>query len=631
MVTFSVQCMRHAWLGAVAFLGALLTTLPVSGSVMLAQITSGIDSPTDIQNARDGSGRLFFVQQTGHIRVWKNDVEPPTEFLNISSLVLAGGERGLLGLAFHPDYRNNGFFYVNYTRSPDGATVVARYSRSANDPDVADPQSAAVLLTIAQPYDNHNGGAVRFGPDGYLYIGMGDGGSSNDPQNHAQDLTSLLGKILRIDVNTRTGPLPYGIPPANPFVRPPQPGVRAEIWAYGLRNPWRFSFDRVAGDLFIGDVGQSAREEIDFVRAGTSGGMNFGWRVMEGTQCTNLAGDPPCNDPRFTSTPPIVDYDHGQGCSVTGGYLYRGRAVPELIRTSSPGDGQLSNGIYVFGDLCSGTIWQISATAAGGVSTSVLLGSSLYITTFGEDENGEIYVADAAASKIYRLVSTVSGDFQPLGNSATFDGTKMRLPVVNVGSQKFNAILRLSPLESSPSGYGFKLETAALTSASSATAATFDPATGKVCIPSIDLTQNGLGQDQAMNVGMTLVAGSDPMTFSLDSGLTTTTNAHYSFDTSRLTLPVVNVGEQKFYATLKLVQLETSPTGLAFQLENAELVTVSSVTAATFAPETGQVTLPYVILKRNDAIQSIVRAEMELVDGSDPLLFNLISYTPTAP
>ncbi|WAK03830.1 PQQ-dependent sugar dehydrogenase [Methylobacter sp. YRD-M1] len=631
MVTFSVRCMRHTWLGTVAFLWALLTALPVSGSVILAQVASGIDSPTDIQSARDGSGRLFFVQQAGRIMVWKNDGEPPAEFLNISSLVLAGGERGLLGLAFHPDYRNNGFFYVNYTRRPDGATVVARYSRSANNPDVADPQSAAVLLTVEQPYANHNGGAVRFGPDGYLYIGTGDGGSSNDPQNHAQDLTNLLGKMLRIDVNARTGPLPYGIPPANPFAGSPQPGVRAEIWAYGLRNPWRFSFDRVTGDLFIGDVGQNSREEIDFVRAGGAGGMNFGWRVMEGAQCTNLPGDPPCNDPRFTFTSPIVDYDHGQGCSVTGGYLYRGRAVPELMRTSSPEQGQLFKGIYVFGDLCSGTIWQIGATAGGGVSKSVLLDSDLYITTFGEDENGEIYVADGAASKIYRLASTMPDDFQPPGNPATFDGARMRLPVVNVGSQKFNAALKLSSLESSPTGYGFKLETAELTSASSAAASTFDPATGKVRIPSIDLTQNGIGQDRAINVEMTLVAGSDPMMFSLDSGFTITTNAHYSFDTSRLTLPAVKVGEQKFYAALKLIQLETSPTGLGFQLENAELVTVSSDTAATFDPETGHVILPYVILEQNDTTQSIVRAEMELVKGSDPLLFTLISYAPTAP
>lgn len=404
MVAITFRCAGHAWLGAVVLLGALLISLPASASVVLTQVASGIGSPTDIQNASDGSGRLFFVQQTGQIMVWKNNVVLPTPFLNISNLIVAGGERGLLGLAFHPDYRNNGLFYVNYTRSIDGATVVARYSRSAVNHDVANPLSATILLTIAQPFANHNGGAVRFGPDGYLYIAMGDGGSGNDPQNNAQNLTSLLGKMLRIDVNTRTGQLPYGIPPDNPFVGSSQPGVRTEIWAYGLRNPWRFSFDRVAGDLFIGDVGQSAREEIDFVRAGTGGGMNFGWRVMEGTQCTNLPGDPTCNPSNFT--PPIVDYDHGQGCSVTGGYLYRGSAVPELKLTSPPATGQLFNGVYIYGDFCSGTIWRISATASGGVSNSVLLSSGLMITTFGEDENGEIYVADAGTGKIYKFVSS---------------------------------------------------------------------------------------------------------------------------------------------------------------------------------------------------------------------------------
>jgi glucose/arabinose dehydrogenase len=394
-----------AWcISGVMVTGTLLTPLPASASVVLMQVASGIGSPTDIQNASDGSGRLFFVQQTGQIMVWKNNVVLPTPFLNVSNLIMAGGERGLLGLAFHPDYRHNGLFYVNYTRSIDGATVVARYSRSATDPDVANPLSATILLTIAQPFANHNGGALRFGPDGYLYIATGDGGSGNDPQNNAQNLTSLLGKMLRIDVNTRAGQLPYGIPPDNPFVGSSQPGVRTEIWAYGLRNPWRFSFDRVAGDLFIGDVGQSAREEIDFVRAGTRGGMNFGWRVMEGTRCTNLPGDPPCNPSHFT--PPIVDYDHGQGCSVTGGYLYRGSVVSELKLTGPPAAGQLFNGVYVYGDFCSGTIWGISATASGGVSNSVLHSPGLRITTFGEDENGEIYVADAGTGKIYKLVSS---------------------------------------------------------------------------------------------------------------------------------------------------------------------------------------------------------------------------------
>ena len=379
---------------------ALLTSRPAFADVTLAEVAAGIASPTDIQNARDGSGRLFLVQQTGQIKVLKSGAVLPTAFLDISSLVLSGGERGLLGLAFHPDYRNNGLFYVNYTRQPDGATVVARYTRSAANPDVADGQSGQVLLTIAQPFSNHNGGALRFGPDGYLYIGMGDGGSGNDPQNYAQNLTSLLGKMLRIDVNTTGANTPYGIPPDNPFAG--SPSVRAEIWAYGLRNPWRFSFDREGGHLYIGDVGQGAREEIDFVRAGTPGGMNFGWRVMEGTLCTNLGGGPPCGDASLVR--PIFEYDHGQGCSVTGGYLYRGRGVSELL-PAPPVAGQLFGGVYVYGDLCRGTIWRLSANAAGGVSNAVLLASGLSITTFGEDEAGELHVADARAGKIYRFVS----------------------------------------------------------------------------------------------------------------------------------------------------------------------------------------------------------------------------------
>jgi hypothetical protein len=260
-----------------------------------------------------------------------------------------------------------------------------------------------ILLTIAQPYNNHNGGALRFGPDGYLYIGMGDGGSGNDPQNYAQNLTSLLGKMLRIDVNVTNGATPYGIPPDNPFANAPPTGARPEIWAYGLRNPWRFSFDRVAGHLFIGDVGQNVREEIDFVPAGAAGGINFGWRVMEGTRCTNLGGGPPCNDPGLT--PPIVEYDHGKGCSVTGGYLYRGGGVQALMPAGPPAAGQRFEGVYLYGDFCTGTIWRLSATAAGGVSNSVLLSSGLQITAFGEDEAGELYVADARAAKIYKFVS----------------------------------------------------------------------------------------------------------------------------------------------------------------------------------------------------------------------------------
>ena len=404
MLTPPIRSSCNEWLSATLLVAALVTSLPAAGRVVIAPVVTGIGSPTDIQNARDGSGRLFLVKQTGQIVVWKNGAVLPVSFLNLSSLILLGGEQGLLGLAFHPDYATNGYFYVNYTSKPDGATVVARYSRSANNPDVADPQSAAILMTIDQPYNNHNGGAVRFGPDGYLYIGMGDGGSANDPENRAQNLTSLLGKMLRIDVNTTTGQLPYGIPPDNPFVASP-PGARAEIWAYGLRNPWRFSFDSVTGHLFIGDVGQNAREEVDFVRAGTAGGMNFGWRLMEGNQCTNLLGDPqPCNPSGFT--PPLLDYDHAKGCSITGGYVYRGRAVPELRSSGLAVAGQLFDGVYIYGDFCRGTIWRVSANAAGGILNTVLLESGLSITAFGEDENGELYVADSRAGTIYRLAST---------------------------------------------------------------------------------------------------------------------------------------------------------------------------------------------------------------------------------
>ncbi len=391
---------RASWLVAL-LAGALLMVRPAGAAVTLAEIAAGIISPTDIQHARDNSGRLFLVQLGGQIMVWKNGVVSPTPFLNISGVVLSGGERGLLGLAFHPDYRNNGFFYVNYTRRTDGATVVARYTRSTANPDVADAQSGVVLLTVAQPFNNHNGGALRFGPDGYLYIGMGDGGSGNDPQNHAQNFTSLLGKMLRIDVNTTGATTPYGIPPDNPFAG--SPSVREEIWASGLRNPWRFSFDREAGHLFIGDVGQGVREEIDFVRAGTPGGMNFGWRVMEGTLCTNLGGGPPCNDPGFTA--PIVEYDHGAGCSVTGGYVYRGSAVPELMQTAPPAAGQRFTGVYIYADYCRGTIWRLNATTTGGVSNAILLNSGLLISAFGEDEAGELHVADARAGKIYKFVS----------------------------------------------------------------------------------------------------------------------------------------------------------------------------------------------------------------------------------
>jgi glucose/arabinose dehydrogenase len=300
---------------------------------------------------------------------------------------VSGGERGLLGLAFHPNYAANGFFYVNYTRQSDGATVIARYQRSANDPNIADPGSAVILLTVAQPFANHNGGQLRFGPDGYLYIALGDGGSANDPGNRAQNLSTPLGKMLRIDVNNGS---PYGIPPNNPFLNDGNPDTLAEIWAYGLRHPWRFSFDRLTGDLFIADVGQSAREEINFQPAGTGAGANYGWRVMEGTLCTDLGGGPACFDPSFTV--PVLEYDHGLGCSVTGGHRYRGSVYPSLT------------GQFLYGDFCSGRIWGATQNANGTWTTTQLLLSGFNISTFGEDAAGEVYVAAYNTGVIYRIV-----------------------------------------------------------------------------------------------------------------------------------------------------------------------------------------------------------------------------------
>jgi glucose/arabinose dehydrogenase len=381
-----------------------LVSAPAEATLTLTPVAQGLAQPVDIQNAGDGSGRLFFVQQRGDIVVWKNGAMLPAPFLDVTNRVVAGGEQGLLGLAFHPDHRDNGFFFVNYTRAGDGATVVSRFRRSDGNPDQADASSEQVLLVIAQPYPNHNGGGLRFGPDGYLYIGMGDGGSANDPENRAQNLASLLGKMLRIDVDPATAGAAYGIPPDNPYAASASPAVRPEIWALGLRNPWRFSFDAATGDLYIGDVGQDQWEEIDFVPRGTAGPLNFGWRVMEGNHCTNLGGGPPCNDPGFTM--PIAEYGHATGCSITGGFLYRGSAVPELVPTPASGVRPKVPGSYVYADFCSGVISALSGTADGGLTQQALLSTGMSISTFGEDEQRELYVADRAGGKVYRIGST---------------------------------------------------------------------------------------------------------------------------------------------------------------------------------------------------------------------------------
>lgn len=302
---------------------ALLWPTP-SEAVRLDPVISGLQAPLYVTHSRDGSGRLFIVEQGGRIRVLRPGVSTSTVFLDIAGRVLSGGEQGLLGLAFHPQFAGNRRFFVNYTRRPDGATVIAEYQGPVGGGDVADPNTERILLVIPQPFTNHNGGMVEFGPDGFLYIAMGDGGSGNDPGNRAQNPNDLLGKILRLDVN---GAQPYAIPPDNPFAGG---GGRGEIYALGFRNPFRFSFDRLTGDLLAGDVGQDAREEIDRV---TRGG-NYGWRVFEGTSCTGL-GPAPCNPASFI--PPIIEYAHQGGrCAVIGGYAYRVRpAACPSARTCS--------------------------------------------------------------------------------------------------------------------------------------------------------------------------------------------------------------------------------------------------------------------------------------------------------
>lgn len=344
-----------------------------------------VNVPQPVAIAHAGDERLFITEQAGRILIYDGVRLRSEPFLDIETKVLSGGERGLLSVAFHPDYKSNGFFYVNYTDRPGGHTVVERYKVSANDPNRADPNSAFKLITILQPFSNHNGGQLKFGPDGYLYIGMGDGGSGGDPENHAQRLNSLLGKMLRIDVNDGN---PYGIPEDNPF-RAMLSG-RPEIWAYGLRNPWRFSFDRATGDMFIADVGQNQWEEVSFQPATSIGGENYGWRFMEGNHCFNPSIN--CNTNGLVR--PILEYRHGTGdCSITGGYRYRGTRYPAL------------RGVYIYGDLCTGKIWGATQQTSGGWTTQLLLDSTVTISTFGQDVNGELYVADLNGA-IYHLRET---------------------------------------------------------------------------------------------------------------------------------------------------------------------------------------------------------------------------------
>jgi glucose/arabinose dehydrogenase len=379
--------LRQASRGGRAIRTALLAALLCTGSalraaaleVALVPFASGLRAPVDIKHA--GDSRLFVVEQGGYIRiVQSNGSVLATPFLDINTQVSAGGEQGLLGLAFHPKYASNGFFYVNYTDT-SGDTHVARFQVSGN-PDVANGGSELTILTVAQPFSNHNGGDLAFGPDGYLYIALGDGGGANDPGDRSQNGAEMLGKMLRIDVD---GGSPYAIPAGNPFVGPD--GILDEIWAIGLRNPWRFSFDRSTGDLFIGDVGQGSFEEVDFQPASSTGGENYGWRCYEGNSAFNLTGCGPIGDYTF----PIHEYSHAEGCSITGGFVYRGAQFPAL------------DGHYFFADFCGGNLWSLSPDGGGGWGLNDFGPRSINFSTFGEDSAGELYAADLSGGAIYRI------------------------------------------------------------------------------------------------------------------------------------------------------------------------------------------------------------------------------------
>ena len=394
-------CLRIAVGGTLLLLG-LDTLLPLAArppvaeaqaALTVAAVAGGFDQPTFVTHAGDGSRRLFVLERTGRIKVV--DGGPALLFLDVSGLVSTGCEQGLLGLAFHPGHATNGLFYVFYTAS-DYALTVARYRVSAGDRNRADAASAQVLLSVPHPGNcNHNGGMLAFGPDGYLYAGTGDGGSAGDPPNNAQNLGVLLGKLLRVDVDDADPGRTYHVPSDNPFAG--VPGARPEVWALGLRNPWRFSFDRGTGDLWIGDVGQGSWEEIDRPTS-RSGGENYQWKCMEGLH--PYSTDVSCTQGR--STPPIFEYGHGTGdCAITGGYVYRGAAVPALA------------GAYVYGDYCSGRIWALRPGPTGAWLPSLLLDLPFFVDSFGEDEAGEVYLASNSNGTIYRLASPAAPTATP--------------------------------------------------------------------------------------------------------------------------------------------------------------------------------------------------------------------------
>ncbi len=428
----------------ITYLFCLLTFSAFAQTIGITQFATGFNDPVAIVNA--GDQRLFIVQQSGQIRILNSDgTVNPTNFLSLGTdIISVGSERGLLGLAFHPDYDTNGVFYINYTRAGDGATVISRYNVST-DPNIANASSAFPILTIPQPFSNHNGGTIAFGPDGYLYIGMGDGGSGGDPGDRAQNINDNLGKMLRIDVNP-TGA--YSIPEDNPFAEAPG---NDEIWATGLRNPWKWSFDRLTDELWIADVGQGTVEEINRVAA-TASGINYGWRCYEGSLNYNS------NDcgPTDAYTFPIAEYTHADtnGCSVTGGYVYRGSLYPNFY------------GKYFFADFCVNRIGMY--TEGVGITYSNNFSAVGNVTSFGEDLNGELYFASANNGRIFKLIDTSLGtnDFATNGLSLYPNPAKTELFISSNALQLKNiviydlsgkALLRLNILQSNVSGINVSL------------------------------------------------------------------------------------------------------------------------------------------------------------------------------
>ncbi len=410
-----------------ALVVAVLSTISVLGvataeppdDLELVLIASGLSSPVAVRNASDGSDRLFIVEQSGRIKIWDGNQVLATPFLDISGStleppIIAGGEQGLLGLAFHPNYENNGYFFINYTRgSGSGETAVVRRQVSAGNPNIADTGAGSIkqIIVINQNATNHNGGDIHFGPnDGYLYIGMGDGGSSSDPGCRGQRLDDLKGNMLRLDIDTPGDIDPYEIPQGNPF--------GDETWTYGWRNPWRWSFDRYTGDMFIGDVGQGTREEISFQSASSIGGENFGWKIMEGNFCHDPDpidndcpnGTPSCGDPSFI--PPLFDYPRTVGTIVTGGYRYRGTRVSGM------------RGIYVFADSGVNDIFFATETRGNWSFENWLSGPNIRVVSFGEDEEGELYAVNLGGSVLrFESASSIFTDGFESGDTSRWSET----------------------------------------------------------------------------------------------------------------------------------------------------------------------------------------------------------------